>query len=40
MTLDTFAAGDLKLSRCRELMKSIKVCEYSSLMSFLDDLML
>ena len=39
--LETIAASwDLKLCRCRQLMNSIKVCEYSWSRSFHDDLIL
>ena len=38
--LETVAAWDLKLGRCRQLMKSIRVCEYSKSLSIQFDLML
>ena len=38
--LETIAALDLKLGRCRQLMKFIKVGDYSRLRSFHDDLKL
>ena len=38
--LETMAALDLKLGRCRQFMKSVEMCEYSRSRSFHDDLML
>ena len=38
--LETIAARDLKLCRCRQLVKLIKVCEFSRSRSFHDDLIL
>ena len=35
--LGTIAARDLNLGRCRQVMKSINVCEYSRSRSFHDD---
>ena len=33
---ETIAACDLKVGRCRQLIKFMKVCEYSRSLSFLD----
>ena len=38
--VNTIATGDLKLGRCRQLMKSMKMCEYSRSRSFHNDLIL
>ena len=33
---ETIAACDLKVGRCRQLVDSMKICEYSRSMSFLN----